>query len=119
MNKAHFVSSFVIPLSLGVAFLLAGWAMSHYVNSAPAWAIRVAFAVGLLSLLVSVWLGIVASRQDKQEIGGGRGGGATVRGSHSRAYGGKGGSGSTSYGGDALVEGDNSHAQGGDGGPRA
>ena len=117
MDWGKIVSSFLLPLLLGIAFCLVGLVLPTFLESPPKWMVPTAFIISVLLVATAAFLAAFSSRKGKDKPSGGPGGNATVRGSGSHAYGGKGGSGSASKGGDAIVEGNNSLAKGGDAGP--
>ena len=114
----EFDRTFVIPVVLGFAFLVLGWAISLPGIEPPSWSRIAVFWVGIGCLA----LGAYRAMQTSCLVGGqtgGAGGNAKVSGTESAAKGGDGGrgrGGQGGLGGSAEVVGDRSTAIGGRGG---
>lgn len=112
------ITSFWIPLLLGVAFLLLSFALPVLGAALPKWTAPAGVVAGL-SLLA--WAGAWAyrKRSGQSDRSGGAGGDASVTGTGSSGFGGAGGTGRTGRGGkggNATVKGQGSVARGGRGG---
>jgi hypothetical protein len=111
--RQNFILAFWVPLLLGAAFLVFGWALNN--TTLPTWTTVGAYIVGGCLIALAAYSAFCAAHRAAFGSGG-AGGTARVSGNRSRAFagdGGRGGEGEGGPGGNAEVTGDQSLAVGG------